>query len=287
MTTTADPSTTADTATADTVAAAETAASPPADAAPPSSPPQSTESPEPPPRNADASATLPGASAMAVNQNDPIRWWIEPHLIDDAIICSGTLNFGARISDVMNGESAAFTIYRHRPELPPEQRYYPVIVIVPRRSDGRAWPAQMASGAQVIAADQYVVSGRDFMFYADIGGLLSDDEEQHILAVTGAVPGADRSALGRRDIHRYYHSRLPRRSLWSALRRRLLCWLRAGLAWLKSTWQLLLKLAVIAVCIVIVAFAIIGFIVTMNPELLGLEIVDQAQWILRWLPWHR
>lgn len=281
-TTTADPSTT--TATAAAAVAEEIAANPAADAAPPSPPPQSA---EPPPCNAAASATLPGASAMAVDQSDPIQWRIAPHLIDDGIICSGTLNMGARISDVMNGESAAFTIYRHSPELPPEQRYYPVIVIVPRRSDGRAWPAQMASGAQVIAADQYVASGRDFMFYADLGGLLSDDEEQHILAVTGTVPGADRSALGRHDIHRYYHSRLPRRSLWSALRRRLMRWLRAALRWLKSTWKLLLKLAVIAVCIVIVAFAIIGFIVTMNPELLGLEIVDKAEWILRWLPWHR
>lgn len=280
-TTIADPSTTAATAEADT-AVADTAADPAADAMP--TPPQSAELP---PRSAGASATLPGASAMAVDQSDPIQWRIAPHLADDRIICSGTLNMGARISDVMNGESAAFTIYRHSPELPPEQRYYPVIVIVPRRSDGRAWPAQMASGAQVIAAEQYVASGRDFMFYADLGGLLADDEEQHILAVTGTVPGADRSALGRHDIHRYYHSRLPRRSLWSALRRRLMRWLRAGLRWLKSTWKLLLKLAVVAVCIIIVAFAIIGFIVTMNPELLGLEIVDKAEWILRWLPWHR
>ena len=145
------------------------------------------------------------------------------------------------------------------------------------------WPAQVASGAPVIAADQYLVSGRDFMFYADLGGLLADDEEQHLLAVTGTVPGDDRRALGRHDIHRYYHSRLPRRSFWTSLRR----YLMRGLRWLQSTWKLLLKLAVIAVSIIIVAFAVIGFIVTMNPELLGLQIIDKAEWILRWLPWHR
>lgn len=255
----------------ETAAAATNGTAATENAAAGASPPQSA-------RNAGASP-----SAMEINRTDPIQWRIAPHLVDDGIICSGTLHNGARISDVMNGENAAFTIYRHRPELPPEQRYDPVVVIVPRRRDGLDWPAQVASGAPVIAADQYVVSGRDFMFYADLGGLLSDDEEQHLLAVTGTVPGTDRSALGRHDIHRYYHSRLPRRSFWTALRRNLARWLRG----LKSTWKLLLKLAVIAVSIVIVAFAVIGFIVTMNPELLGLEIIDQAEWILRWLPWHR
>lgn len=272
MTTATEMAETAVAATNGTAAGTATPASP------------STADPTPPPsaaapaRNADAAA-----EAMEINQTDPIQWQIAPHLVDKSIICSGTLHNGARISDVMNTGNAAFTIYRHRPELPPEQRYHPVIVIVPRRRDGQAWPAQLDSGAPVIAADQYVVSGRDFMFCADIGGLLSDDEEQHLLAVTGTVPGTDRSALGRHDIHRYYHSRLPRRSFWTALRRNLARWLRG----LKSTWKLLLKLAVIAVSIVIVAFAVIGFIVTMNPELLGLEIIDKAEWILRWLPWHR
>lgn len=241
---------------------------------------------EPPARNDDASATLPGASPTEVDRSDPVQWLIAPHLIDKSIVCSGALRDGARISDVMNGESAAFSIYRYNPELPPDQRYLPVIVIVPRRSDGRAWPAQMANGAQVIAAEQYAVSGRDFMFIANIGSLLPD-AEQHLLMINGTIPGDDRRALGRHDIHRYIHSRLPHQSLGPLLRRRLGRMLRGVLRWLKATWKWLLMLTVIVIGVVVVAFAAIGFVVTMNPELLGLEIIDRAEWVLRWLPWHQ
>ena len=38
--------------------------------------------------------------------------------------------------------------------------------------------------------------------------------------------------------------------------------------------------------IVVVAFTAIGFVVTMNPELPGLEIIDRDEWVLRWPPWH-
>ena len=260
--------------------------SPAAGAAPTASPPQYP-APASPPRNAAASATLPGASPMEqTDRNEPIQWLITPHLIEKSIVCSGVLRDGARISDVMNGESAAFSIYRHNPDLPPDQRFYPVIVIVPRRSDGRAWPAQMANGAQVIAAEQYVVSGHDFMFLADIGSLLPDNE-RHLLTVTGTIPGDDRRALGRQDIHRYIHSRLPRRSLASLLGRSAGRAMRKVLRWLKATWKLLLILAAIVVGVVVVAFAAIGFVVAMDPELIGLEIIDKAEWILRWLPWHQ
>lgn len=289
MTTATDPAAAATTTTPPPAPppATETPAAgvaPPSPAPPSASPPQYAA--PAPPRHAPASDTLPGAAPTEVDRSDPIQWLIAPHLIDKSIICSGVLRDGARISDVMNGENAAFSIYRHNPELPPDQRYQPIAVIVPRRHDGRAWPVQMDSGAQVITAEQYAVTARDFMFYANLGGLLPDDE-QHLLTVTGIVPGADRRALARHDIHRYFHSRLPRRSLWSELRRGLGRMLRGLLRWLKATWKWLLILAVIVVAIVIVAFAAIGFVVTMNPELLGLEIIDKAQWILRWLPWHQ
>ena len=43
---------------------------------------------------------------------------------------------------------------------------------------------------------------------------------------------------------------------------------------------------IITLAIIIIGLAIVGGIVVIQPELMGLEIIDKARWLFSWLPWH-
>ena len=271
------------TAAAPENAAATTPASPnatpaaPNNAAAPVSPPE-------------AAADGRGEAAAADGRGNSIEWLIPPHLISRTIVAAGHTNNGARVANVMDEESAAFNIYRINQAAPPPDRYEPVVVIVPRRNDGRDWPTTLPSGAQVITARQYSVSDSGFMFIADIG-LLLPDEQQHVVTVAGTAPGNGGrvQALARYDLGRYRHQRLPHISFWTLLMR-LLADLLAVLLWLLAAlwrlWRLLWKPASGLLALALLLLAAIGAVVLIDPSWMGLAVIEKAEWLYSWLPWR-
>ena len=231
--------------------------------------------------NANAATTTPEAP-VADGRGNAIEWLIPPHLISRTIVAAGLTNHGAKVANVLDEESAAFNIYRINPAALLPNRYEPVAVIVPRRNDGRDWPAALPSGAQVITARQYSVSDGGFMFIADMGRLLPD-EQQHVVTVAGTAPGNGSrvQALARHDLGRYHHQRLPHISLWTLLMR-LLAALLALLAALRLLW----KPALLLLAAVLLALAAIGAIVLIEPSWMGLAVLEQAERLYSWLPWR-
>lgn len=231
-----------------------------------------------------------GEAAAAEGRGNSIEWLIPPHLISRTIVAAGHTNNGARVANVMDEESAAFNIYRINQAAPPPDRYEPVVVIVPRRNDGRDWPTTLPSGAQVITARQYSVSDSGFMFIADIG-LLLPDEQQHVVTVAGTAPGNGGrvQALARYDLGRYRHQRLPHISFWTLLMR-LLADLLAVLLWLLAAlwrlWRLLWKPASGLLALVLLALAAVGAVVLIDPSWMGLAVIEKAEWLYSWLPWR-
>lgn len=231
-----------------------------------------------------------GEAAAAEGRGNSIEWLIPPHLISRTIVAAGHTNNGAKVANVMDEESAAFNIYRINQAAPLPDRYEPVVVIVPRRNDGRDWPTTLPSGAQVITARQYSVSDSGFMFIADIG-LLLPDEQQHVVTVAGTAPGNGGrvQALARYDLGRYRHQRLPHISFWTLLMR-LLADLLAVLLWLLAAlwrlWRLLWKPASGLLALVLLALAAVGAVVLIDPSWMGLAVIEKAEWLYSWLPWR-
>lgn len=238
----------------------------------------------------EAAADGRGKAAAAEGRGNSIEWLIPPHLISRTIVAAGHTNNGARVANVMDEESAAFNIYRINQAAPPPDRYEPVVVIVPRRNDGRDWPTTLPSGAQVITARQYSVSDSGFMFIADVG-LLLPDEQQHVVTVAGTAPGNGGrvQALARHDLGRYRHQRLPHISFWTLLMR-LLADLLAVLLWLLAAlwrlWRLLWKPASGLLALALLALAAVGAVVLIDPSWMGLAVIEKAEWLYSWLPWR-
>lgn len=241
-----------------------------------------------------AATEVRGEAAAADGRGNSIEWLIPPHLISRTIVAAGHTNNGARVANVMDEESAAFNIYRINQAAPPPDRYELVVVIVPRRNDGRDWPTTLPSGAQVITARQYSVSDSGFMFIADIG-LLLPDEQQHVVTVAGRAPGNGGrvQALARHNLGRYRHQRLPHISFWTLLMR-LLATLLATLlvpllllAALPATLlRLLWKPATVLLALVLLALAAVGAVVLIDPSWMGLAVIEKAEWLYSWLPWR-
>lgn len=230
-----------------------------------------------------AAPVSPPETAIADGRGNSIEWLIPPHLISRTIVAAGLTNNGARIANVMDEESAAFNIYRINQAALLQDRYEPVVVIVPRRNDGRDWPTALPSGAQVITARQYSVSDSGFMFVADVG-LLLPDEQQHVVTVAGTAPGNGRrvQALARHDLGRYQHQRLPHISLWMILMRLL----AALLGLLATLLRLLWKPAALLLTLSLLSLAAIGAIVLIDPSWMGLAVIEKAEWLYSWLPWR-
>ena len=264
-----------------------TAAAPENAAATP--PPASQHTASTVPNNADAPVSPP-ETAAADGRGNSIEWLIPPHLISRTIVAAGLTNNGARVANVMDEESAAFNIYRINRAAPPPDRYEPVVVIVPRRNDGRDWPTTLPSGAQVITARQYSVSDSGFMFIADVG-LLLPDEQQHVVTVAGTAPGNGGrvQALARYDLGRYRHQRLPHISLWTLLMR-LLATLLVPLLLLAALPATLLRLlwkpAAVLLALVLLVLAAVGAVVLIDPSWMGLAVIEKAEWLYSWLPWR-
>lgn len=232
----------------------------------------------------DAAAPVsPPEAATADGKASSIEWLIPPHLVSRTIVAAGLTSNGARIANVMDEDSAAFNIYRINQAAILQDRYEPVVVIVPRRNDGRDWPATLPSGAQVITARQYSVSDGGFMFVADVG-LLLPDEQQHVVTVAGTAPGNGRrvQALARHDLGRYRHQRLPHISLWMTLMRLLAALLRLLATLLRLLW----KPAALLLTLSLLALAAIGAIVLIDPSWMGLAVIEKAEWLYSWLPWR-
>ena len=223
-------------------------------------------------------ATAAETPAPARSVPDHFDWLVEPHLVGNRIVAAGRVKNGARVSDVLATNHPAFGIYRL--ESRPGNLREPVAFIVPRRADGQPWP-----GAQVIAAEEYSISDTGFMICANLGRMLSD-EDQHRLAVWGVAPDGSDIVLAETDIGRYIHRKLPQISFGTLLKR----WLAQVFRRLAEVILLLLRmsklLGIITLAIIVIGLAIVGGIVVIQPELMGLEIIDKARWLFSWLPWH-
>ena len=226
-----------------------------------------------------ANGTAAVAAAGADEAIQFLTWRIEPHLVDNYLVAAGRLTDMTRLLDPLAGESAAFNVYRR--ESYDGNPLELVAVIVPQRHNGQPWPDEMDSGAQIVTAQEYLASGDSFVVLANLGRLLSD-EDKHGLMVWGATPGRASTVLDEQEIHRYRRSRLPQVSFLTKLRR----WARIARRMLASIWKSALIVAAAGVGLGVVALAIIGAVVVIQPEWMGLEIVDKAQWLLSFLPWH-
>lgn len=226
-----------------------------------------------------ANGAAPVAAAGADEVIQFLTWRIEPHLVENYLVAAGRLADMTRLLDPLSGESAAFNVYRR--ESYDGNPLELVAVIVPQRQNGQPWPDEMDSGAQIITAQEYRASGDGFLVLANLGRLLSD-EDKHGLMVWGATPGRASTVLDEQDIHRYRRSRLPQVSFFTKARR----WARIGRRMLASMWKSVLIVSLIGAGMGVAALAIIGAMVVIQPEWMGLEIVDRAKWLLSFLPWH-
>ena len=223
-------------------------------------------------------ATAAETPAPARSMRDFVDWLVEPHLVGNRIVAAGRVKNGARVSDVLAANRPAFGIYRL--ESRAGNLREPVAFIVPRRADGQPWP-----GAQVITAEEYCLSDTGFMICANLGRMLSD-EDLHLLTVWGVAPDGSNIVLAEADIGRYIHRKLPQISFGTLLQRWLVRFLRQLGAVFRQLARMSKLVGIITLAIIVIGLAIVGGIVVIQPELMGLEIIDKARWLFSWLPWH-
>ncbi len=210
-----------------------------------------------------------------------VDWLVAPSLIGNHLLAIGNARNGARIANVLAGESIAFTIYRENLDDPPEDRYEQVVAILPPRNDGRSWPTALPSGVPTITANEYEVADGRFMIFAAMSGLLPDTE-RHLLVVTGITPDHTPFAVAPQEIGRYLHRRLPAFSLWQLLMR----WLRKLLRLLARILSRILMPAGAALALAVLVLAVVGAIVLIDPAWMGLTYIDEAKRFFDWLPWR-
>ena len=223
-------------------------------------------------------ATAAETPAPARSARDFVDWLVEPHLVGNRIVAAGRVKNGARVSDVLAANRPAFGIYRL--ESRAGNLREPVAFIVPRRADGQPWP-----GAQVITAEEYCLSDTGFMICANLGRMLSD-EDRHRLTIWGVAPDGSNIVLAEADIGRYIHRKLPQISFGTLLQRWLVRFLRQLGAVFRQLARMSKLVGIITLAIIVIGLAIVGGIVVIQPELMGLEIIDKARWLFSWLPWH-
>ena len=227
-------------------------------------------------------ATAAETPAPARSVRDFVDWLVEPHLVGNRIVAAGRVKNGARVSDVLAANRPAFGIYRL--ESRPGNLRERVALIVPRRADRRPWPDTLES-AQVITAEEYCLSDTGFMICANLGRMLSD-EDRHRLAVWGDAPEGSNIVLAETDIGRYIHRKLPQISFGTLLQRWLVRFFRQLGAVFRQLARMFKLAGITTLAIIVIGLAIVGGIVVIQPELMGLEIIDKARWLFSWLPWH-
>ena len=216
-------------------------------------------------------------AVAAYPSRSPIVWEVEPHLIDRRILAIGRVRDGARINDVLSGDHVAFGVYRDSSEDEPDGAT--VLYIVPRRHDGRMWPSETDSGALIVVATEYDVSGGRFMIYADTSNLLPNDQ-RHMLRIWGMTSEGIQTALTEHEIGRYSHSRLPSFSLWALLLRLLAAIWGMVLGFIPTLMWAFIGVIALAV----LGIVAVGFMAIFQP--LWSEAACAGMGVLNWLPWH-